>query len=134
MLVKKPSLMDEFQNNFYDSVQFFFVHGLQCRSFVSLIPRLFLSLPLNFTHVNIVHEKLKQRESLVWNYAHSWPFPMNYYPTTAWKATANFNQVLADLGNHLLYCVCQQNTSVNSVNPNTENEDFSQIFTLCFNS
>ena len=32
---------------------------------VSLVPRLSLSLPLNFTRVNIMHKKLKERESLV---------------------------------------------------------------------
>ena len=37
---------------------------------VSLVPRLSLSLS---TRVNIMCEKLKERESLVWNHAHAWP-------------------------------------------------------------
>ena len=40
----------------------------------SLIPRLFLSHPLHFTRANIMCEKLRNRESLVCNCAHPWPF------------------------------------------------------------
>ena len=44
------------------------------KSLSSLVPRLFLFLPSDFTCVNIMHEKLKERESLVLNRAHPWPF------------------------------------------------------------
>ena len=46
----------------------------------SLIPRLSLSLPLDFACTNIMHENLKERKSLVWNHAHMWPFSIEFLP------------------------------------------------------
>ena len=46
----------------------------------SLVPRLSLSLPLDFARANIMHEKLKERESLVWNRAHLWSFSIEFLP------------------------------------------------------
>ena len=40
---------------------------------LSLVPRLSLSVPLDFTSMNIMHEKVKERESLVQNRTHPWP-------------------------------------------------------------
>ena len=39
----------------------------------SLVPRLSLFLPLDFVRVNIMHENLKERESLVQNHTYPWP-------------------------------------------------------------
>ena len=66
-----------------------FCTGILCRcaslgigvASLSLVPRLSLSLPLDFARVNItVCEKLKERESLVWNRAHLWPLSIEFLP------------------------------------------------------
>ena len=49
------------------------VRKSQSMETLSLFPRLSLSLPLDFTRTNIMHEKMKEMESLVWNRTHLWP-------------------------------------------------------------
>ena len=46
----------------------------------SLVPRLSLSHPLNFADANItcMCEELEERESLVWNHTHPWPFSIEF--------------------------------------------------------
>ena len=61
----------------------------------SLVPRLSLSLPLDFTHVNIMREGLKERESLVRNCAHPCGLSqLNSSQTTPGKATGGRGSVL----------------------------------------
>ena len=59
--------------------------GRQVGVFVSLVPWLSLSLALIFACMNIVHEKLKERDSLVWNCTHLWPFSIKFLPNNGWE-------------------------------------------------
>ena len=52
---------------------------LATRQRCSLVPRLSLSLPLDFARANIVCEKLKERESLIQNRAHPRSSQLNSY-------------------------------------------------------
>ena len=45
-----------------------------------IVPRLSLSVSLNVAHVNIMCEKLKERESLVQNCTYPWPFSIELLP------------------------------------------------------
>ena len=52
----------------------------------SLVPRHSLTLPLDFVcGANIMHEKLKERKSLVQNHAHPWPFSIEFLPNHGWE-------------------------------------------------
>ena len=61
---------------------------------VALFPGSPSPFPLNFTRANIMCKKLKERESLVRNRAHLWPFWIEFLPNHCQKATGRCGSLL----------------------------------------